>query len=75
MAARTFTAVNFLHSFTGDYVVLCAFKGMYKMADRKVCACIADDLPDSLPNDVEVASVGNSNIKVLHLISGSGNSN
>ena len=43
---------------------------MHKIADGKLCACIADDLPDSLPNDVEVASVGNSNIKVLHLISG-----
>ena len=66
MAARTFTAANFLHSFTGDYVALCAGKGMHKIADKKLCACIADDLPDSLLNKVEVASVGNSNIKVLH---------
>ena len=79
--ALNFTAVDFLHSFTCDYVALCAHKGVRKMVERKLCVCIADDLPDSLHNDVEVASVGNSNIKVLHLIcvlhiiSGWGNSN
>ena len=64
MAALTFTAVNFIHSFNGDYVALCLGKGIHKMADRKLCACIADDLP----NDVEVASVGIPTKNVAHLI-------
>ena len=66
MAGLTFTAVNFLYSFTVDYVDLRAVKDMYSMADRKLCACIADDLLHSLPNDIEVASVGHPNINVLH---------
>ena len=66
MAVLTFTAVNFFYCFTGDYVDLCAVKYMYTKVDRKLCACIADDLPDSLSNDAEVASVRHSNINVLH---------
>ena len=66
MAALKFTAANFLYSFTGDYVDLCAGKDMYTMANIKLCACITDNLPDSLPKDAEVASVESSIIKVLY---------
>ena len=66
MAVLTFTVGNLFYIFSGDYVNLCAGKNIYTMADRKLCACIADDLPDSVPNGAEVGSVRNSNIKVLH---------
>ena len=58
MAALIFADVDFFYSFTGDYVELCAGKNMYKMADRRLCACIADNLPDSLPNDAKSCRCG-----------------